>query len=91
MSKSQIKEYSDQYADILIAIDDLRVELKAIEDAAKEAGINIKAMRKVAKELTMESAKLTKRLEDEDQLSLFRDEVGLIQRKGLAPTQRQAA
>ena len=89
MSKSQIKEYSDQYADILIAIDDLRVELKAIEDAAKEAGINVKAMKKVAKELTMEASKLAKRFEEEIQLDLFRAAVALIHRKGL--NERQAA
>ena len=90
MSKSQIKEFADQYADILIAIDDLRVELKAIEDAAKEAGINIKAMKRVAKELTMEASKLAKRLDDESQLDMFRTAVGLIQRKGLS-NERQAA
>lgn len=64
-------------------IEDLKIEAKAIVDAAGEAGINTKALRRVAKELTMDAAKLAQRFDDEYQIDMFRDEVGLKQRKGL--------
>lgn len=77
------KEFADALADIIVRMDDLKVEADAIIDAAKEAGINTRALRKVAKELTMPSDKLSKRFEDEAQIDMFRDEVGLRTRKGL--------
>ncbi len=91
MSNSSIREFADQYADILMAIDDNKIELKAIEDAARDAAVNVKAMKHVAKELTMESSKLAAKLDGEDQLDMFRNAVGLRKRKGLETAQREAA
>ncbi len=84
MTNTNIRQYADELSDILMKIEDLKVEASAIIDAAKEAGINVKALRKVAKEMTMQSDKLHQRFEDEAQIDLFRDHVGLRQRKGLA-------
>lgn len=58
----------------------IEAEQEAIKDivaSAKDAGVNPKALRKVAREMVMESDKRAKLYEDEDQLSLFRSEVGL--------------
>lgn len=77
------REFANQLSSILMQIEDLKIEAKAIVDAAAEAGVNTKALRKVAKELTMDAAKLSQRFDDEDQIDMFRDEVGLRQRKGL--------
>ena len=79
-----IKAYAEQLSDILMQIEDLKVEAKSVLEAAKEAGVATKTLNKVAREMIMDSTKLAKRLEDEDQLSLFRDEVDLHRRKGLA-------
>jgi uncharacterized protein (UPF0335 family) len=84
MTNASIKQYADELSDILMKIEDLKVEATSIIEAAKEAGINTKALRKVAKEMTMQSDKLHQRFEDEAQIDLFRDQVGLRQRKGLA-------
>ena len=84
MTNASIKQYADELSDILMKMEDLKVEAAAIIDAAKEAGINTKALRRVAKEMTMQSDKLHQRFEDELQIDLFRDQVGLRQRKGLA-------
>lgn len=78
------REFANQLSSILMQIEDLKIEAKAIVDAAGEAGINTKALRKVAKELTMDAAKLAQRFDDEEQIDMFRDEVGLRQRKGMA-------
>ena len=51
--------------------------LKDVLQSAKDAGINTKALRKVAREMTLEREKREKIYEDEAQLSMFRDEVGL--------------
>lgn len=77
------REFANQLSSILMQIEDLKIEAKAIVDAAGEAGINTKALRRVAKELTMDAAKLAQRFDDEYQIDMFRDEVGLKQRKGL--------
>lgn len=79
----QEKKFAEDLAGILSQIDDLKLEAKAIVDAAAEAGVNTKALRKVAKELIMDSTKLAARFEEEDQLEMFRDQVGLRTRKGL--------
>jgi F0F1-type ATP synthase membrane subunit b/b' len=84
MTNASIKQYADELSDILMKIEDAKVEASAILEAAKEAGINTKALRKVAKEMTMQSDKLQQKFEDEIQLSFFRDKVGIRQRKGLA-------
>ena len=82
-NRKKIREFADQIADRLIKIDDEKVEIKALVDAAKEQDINTKALLKVAKELAMESDKVAKALEFQDQLDLFRVQVELRQRKGL--------
>ena len=84
MTNASIKQYADELSDILMKIEDAKVEATAIIDAAKEAGTNTKALRRVAKEMCMQSDKLHQRFEDELQLSLFREHVGLHARKGLA-------
>lgn len=60
-------------------IDEARELLKDVLQSAKDAGINTKALRKVAREMTLEREKREKIYEDEAQLSMFRDEVGLTQ------------
>lgn len=80
---SQEKKFADDLSAILSQIEDLKLEAKAVIDAADEAGVNTKALRKVAKEMLMDSAKLAKRFDDEAQLEMFRDQVGLRARKGL--------
>lgn len=79
----QEHKFAEDLAGILSQIDDLKLEAKAVVDAAAEAGVNTKALRKVAKELIMDSTKLAARLEDEAQLDMFRNNVGLRRRKGL--------
>ena len=84
MTNTNIRQYADELSDILLKIEDAKVEATALLDAAKEAGINTKALRKVAKELVMQSDKLQRRFDDERQIDLFRDQVGIRQRKGIA-------
>lgn len=78
-----IAGYAEQLSDILMQIEDLKVQAKSIVEDAKEAGVSTKALNKVAREMIMDSTKLAKRLEDEQQIDLFRDEVDLLRRKGL--------
>ena len=84
MTNASIKTYADQLSDILMQIEDRKVEAASLLDAAKEAGIDTKALRKVAKEMVMQADKLNQKFEDELQLSLFREHVGIYARKGLA-------
>ena len=79
-----MKQYAEQLSDILMQIEDLKTEAAAIVEAAREAGVNVKALKKVAAEMILDSVKLQSKFDDEAQLSLFRDEVGLLARKGLA-------
>lgn len=84
MTNASIKTYADQLSDILMKIEDAKVEAASLLEAAKEAGIDTKALRKVAKEMVMQSDKLQRKFKDEAQLSLFREHVGIYARKGLA-------
>lgn len=84
MSNASIKTYADQLSDILMQIEDRKIEAASLLEAAKEAGIDTKALRKVACEMVMQSDKLQRKFEDEAQLSLFRETVGIYARKGLA-------
>lgn len=79
-----MRQYAEQLSDVLMRASDLKAEADAIIDAAKAAGVNVKALRKVAKEMTMDASKLAERFDDERQIDLFRNEVGLLKRKGLA-------
>ena len=82
-NRKQIREYADQIAARLSAIEDEKVAIKGLMDSAKEQDINTKALLRVAKELAAESDKVAKVLEFQDQLDLFRVQVELRQRKGL--------
>jgi uncharacterized protein (UPF0335 family) len=79
MSNAELTTYARQAAAHMREIDEARELLKDVLQSAKDAGINTKALRKVAKEMTMEQDKREKIYEDEAQLSMFRDEVGLTQ------------
>ena len=86
-----MKEFAEQLSDCLMRKGDIDVEMAGIIDAAKEQGINTKALKRVAKELATDSERLAKKLDDEDQLDMFRAEVKLRERKGLVERQRVAA
>lgn len=81
---TSISQYADKLSDVFLKLEDLKVEAASIIEAAKEAGVNVAALRKVAREMVMDSTKLKKRLDGEAQLEMFRDEVGLLKRKGLS-------
>lgn len=83
-----IKEFADQLSDVLMRIEDAKCEATAIVDAAKEAGINAQALRKVAREMVMDSTKLAKKYDAEEQLDMFRQEVGIFKSKGLGETDK---
>lgn len=78
-----MKDFAERLSDCLLRKSDIDAEIKALVDAAKEQGINVRALRKVAKELIEDGSKLAKKLEDERQIDMFREEVGLLKRKGL--------
>lgn len=86
MSNAELTTYARQAASHMREIDEARELLKDVLQSAKDAGINTKALRKVAREMTLEREKREKIYEDEAQLSMFRDEVGLT-----APAYREAA
>jgi hypothetical protein len=86
MTNANIKSFAEPLSDILMRMEDLKIEAAAIIDAAKEAGVDadgIKNLRKLAKEMVMEPEKLLKKYEAEEQMELFRDAVGIRERKGL--------
>ena len=80
MSNSDIKTYASELANHLREIASVQEIVKDLIASARDAGLNVKALRKVAREMVMESDKRAKLYEDEDQLSLFREQVGLTQR-----------
>lgn len=82
-SNANIREYATALAGILKHVADLQDEAKAVLESAKEAGVATSALSKVAREMAMSSDKLAKKLEGEQQLEMFRDEVGLLKLKGL--------
>jgi hypothetical protein len=83
-----IKDFAEQLSDVLLRIEDAKCEGRAILDAAKEAGVNVSALRKVAQEMVMDSTKLAKKYDAEEQLDMFRQEVGIFKAKGLAETDK---
>ncbi len=83
MTNADIKSFAAELHQVLSDISDKRLEGKAILEAAKAAGINTKALAKVAKEMLKDSDKLRQQYEDEAQLELFRDQTGLLRMKGL--------
>lgn len=88
---STIRDYAEQLSDVYLRMEDCKAEAAVIIEAAKDADIDVKALRKVAKERVMPSDKLAKRFDDEAQIDMFRDEVGLKVRKGLVEPMREAA
>ena len=78
-----MKTHAEQLSDVYMRASDLKAEADAIIEAAKAEGINVKALRKVAREMVMDAAKLAAKLDDEAQLDMFRTQVGLLKRKGL--------
>ena len=77
MSNAQIATYARELAARLREIANTQDAIKDIIGSARDAGINVKALRKVAREMVMDSDKRQKLYDDEDQLALFRDELGL--------------
>lgn len=87
MSNADLKKtFARQAAAHMREIDESNELLKDVLNSAKAAGINVKALRKAAREMTMDREKREKIYEDEAQLSMFRDEVGLT-----APAMMEAA
>lgn len=86
-----IKNFAEQLSEAMLAVEDAKVVIKSVVEAAKEQGINIRALKKVAREMIADSAKLAKQYADEEQLDLFRAEVGIFARKGLDGTDKAAA
>lgn len=84
MTNANIKTFATALHEVLSVIEDKRLDAKAILETAKEQGINTKALSKLAKEMLKDGDKLRKQYEDEEQLSLFRDEVGIHRMKGLS-------
>lgn len=80
---STIKARAEALSDLYQQIADLQLECKAVLEEAKAAGEDVKALRKVARELVTDSDKLQKKYDDEAQLELFRKSVQIYDRKGL--------
>ena len=78
------KDLAEKLSSLMSQADDIKVEMQALCEIAKQRGINVKALRKVAREMIMDSAKLEKIFEDEDQLEMFREEVGIRSAKGIS-------
>lgn len=72
-----VATYARALATELTKISDVQEAIKDIVSSAKDAGINTRVLRKVAREMVMNSDKRAKLYDDEEQLSLFRNEVGL--------------
>jgi uncharacterized protein (UPF0335 family) len=79
-----ITKFAEPLSDVLMQIEDLKLQAKSIVENAKDEGHAAAALNKLAREMIMDSTKLAKRLEQEAQLELFRSEVGLLRRKGLS-------
>ena len=81
-----MKTHAEQLSDVYMRASDLKAEADAIIEAAKAEGINVAILKKVAREMVTEPEKLAKKFEAEEQLDMFRVEVGLFKRKGLDET-----
>lgn len=78
---SQASTYAKELADHLRKIADEQEAIKDLINSAKDAGINTKALRKVAREMVMDSDKRAKLYDDEEQIDMFRFQVGLLDEK----------
>jgi hypothetical protein len=79
-----ITKFAEPLSDVLMQIEDLKLQAKSIVEDAKENGHPAAALNKLAREMIMDPTKLRKKLEAEEQLDMFRQEVGLLRRKGLS-------
>ena len=77
MSKLQMQASAKELAALLRQIEDINEDVKAVSGNAKDSGINVKALRAAAREIIMDSEKRAKKYEDENQLCMFRDALGL--------------
>jgi uncharacterized protein (UPF0335 family) len=76
-STNQISTYAKQLAGILSEISELQTRAKDVVASAKDAGLNVSALRRVARELNLERDKREQIYEAENQLDMFRSAVGL--------------
>lgn len=74
-----VKTYATTLATHLRTIADEQEAIKDLVNSAKDAGVNPRMLRKVAREMILDSDKRSKIYEDEEQLEMFRAEVGLTQ------------
>lgn len=75
----QIQAYAPELAAIYAKIDNLNIEAKDFLASAKDAGVNVKALSKAAKEINMDAEKRAKKYEDEHQLEMFREVLKLTE------------
>lgn len=80
MTKSitAIREHATQLAALLTKIEDIKIEAKALCEIAESKGVSAKQLRKVAKEMIMDSSKRADKYAEEEQLDMFRAELGLL-------------
>ena len=83
MDKSKIKDYADQLSDLLMQVEDIKAEIAAVIDLAREDDIPVATLRRIAREMIADSDKLARQYEAEAQLDMFRDVVKIRERKGL--------
>lgn len=88
---AEVIKYTIECARLLSEIESIKEQIKGLSATAKKAGVNVKAMRKAAKELITDSDKLAMKYEDEAQLDMFRAACGILKRKGLEPAMLDAA
>ena len=74
---SQEATYAQEIAGELAIIERHQENIKELKASAKDAGLNVRAISKAAAELRMDSDKRAKKYDDEDQLDLLRDALGL--------------
>lgn len=91
MSDAAKKEFTRQLADVYERVAAEKEIEASIIEAAKERGIDVASMKKVAREMVMDSEKLEKRYKAEGQLDMFRAAVGIFSLKGLDDTAKAGA
>lgn len=90
-TNANVRKYADELSDVLIEIEAYKIKAASIVEAAKEAGVCPKNLRKVAKELITDSSKLADKYAAEEQLDMFRAQVGIFKRKGLSEIEGRRA
>ena len=82
-------EYAKELAALLLEVSAAQDRAKDVVASAKDAGINVKVLRKLAKEINMDTEKRKQLYADEDQMDMFRFELKLV--PGLSRTYQEAA